>query len=119
MPKGTQKRGATSLLNSDVRLKWSNAGIKGKIAIRARDAGDTAGRNHSKGIGSKLRDIAKSGEIVKKWYSLIDKVYNIGNLKKSYQMVRANKGAPGIDGVTVAAYGENLEERLNKLHYEL
>lgn len=66
-----------------------------------------------------MRDIAKSGEIVKKWYSLIDKVYNIGNLKKSYQMVRANRGAPGIDGVTVAAYGENLEERLNKLHYEL
>lgn len=66
-----------------------------------------------------MRDIAKSGEIVKKRYSLIDKVYNIGNLKKSYQMVRANKGAPGIDGVTVAAYGENLEERLNKLHNEL
>ncbi|CCO07550.1 group II intron reverse transcriptase/maturase [Desulforamulus hydrothermalis] len=56
---------------------------------------------------------------MKKWYSLIDKVYRIENLEKAYKAVRANKGAPGADGVTVKAYGENLEERLSQLHYEL
>jgi Retron-type reverse transcriptase len=64
-------------------------------------------------------DIAKSGEKMKKWYSLVDKVYTKENLYKSYKAVRANNGAPGIDGVTVKAYGENLEKKIDKLHHEL
>lgn len=56
---------------------------------------------------------------MKKWYSLIDKVYGIENLEKAYRAVRANKGAPGIDGETVEAFGQHLEERLNQLHHEL
>lgn len=56
---------------------------------------------------------------MKKWYSLIDKVYQKENLHKAYKTVRANNGAPGVDGETVAAYGEKLEEQLNPLHYEL
>ena len=56
---------------------------------------------------------------MKKWYSLIDKVYRISNLEAAYRAVRANKGAPGVDGVTVEAYGQNLEEELRQLHHEL
>jgi RNA-directed DNA polymerase len=56
---------------------------------------------------------------MKKWYSLIDKVYRLDNLEKAYQAVRANKGAPGIDGETVEAFGQNLEQRLVQLHHEL
>lgn len=59
------------------------------------------------------------GEVMKKWYSLIDKVYSLENLKKAYKAVRANNGAPGIDGVTVKAFGEGQEERLNQLHHQL
>ncbi|WP_242868788.1 group II intron reverse transcriptase/maturase, partial [Desulfotomaculum copahuensis] len=57
--------------------------------------------------------------MMKKWYSLIDKVYRMDNLEKAYRAVRANKGAPGIDGETVEAYGRNLKERLGQLHHEL
>lgn len=57
--------------------------------------------------------------MMKKWYSLIDKVYKKTNLYNAYRIVRANKGAPGIDGVTVKAYGLNLEEELTQLHHEL
>lgn len=56
---------------------------------------------------------------MKKWYSLIDKVYRLENLKEAYKSVKKNNGAPGIDGETVSAYGENLEENLAQLHHEL
>jgi len=56
---------------------------------------------------------------MKKWYSLIDKVYRMENLEKAYKAVKANNGAPGVDGVTVEAYGLNLQEELNKLHHQL
>lgn len=56
---------------------------------------------------------------MKKWYSLIDKVYRLENLERAYRAVRANKGAPGVDGETVEAFGQHLEERLSQLHHEL
>lgn len=56
---------------------------------------------------------------MKKWYSLIDKVYRLDNLERAYRAVRANKGAPGVDGETVEAFGQNLKERLYQLHQEL
>jgi len=57
--------------------------------------------------------------MMKKWYSLIDKVYRLSNLEAAYRAVRANKGAPGVDRVTVEAYGQNLAEELSLLHREL
>lgn len=56
---------------------------------------------------------------MKKWYSLIDKVYRRENLASAYKRVRRNKGQPGIDGVTVEAYGDNLAENLKQLYHEL
>ena len=56
---------------------------------------------------------------MKKWYSLIDKVYRMDNLERAYKAVKANNGAPGADGVTVKAFGQNLQEELCQLHHEL
>ncbi len=44
---------------------------------------------------------------MKKWSSLIDRVWQMKNLEESDQPVRRNKGAPGIDGETAEAYGDN------------
>jgi RNA-directed DNA polymerase len=50
-----------------------------------------------------------------KWFRLIDKVFAEGNLLAGYSKVAANKGAPGVDHVTVEAFGNELEVNLGKL----
>jgi hypothetical protein len=54
-----------------------------------------------------------------KVHSLIDKVYKRKNLEIAWKRVKANQGAGGIDGESIEAFGEGLEERLARLHEEL
>jgi len=54
-----------------------------------------------------------------KYYSLIDKVYSEKNLLKAYHRVNSNRGAPGIDGVTVKSFGEKLLEEIERLSEEI
>jgi len=56
---------------------------------------------------------------MKKWYSLIDKVYAIDNLRKAFKAVKSNKGAPGIDGETIEIFEANMEANMIKLNHEL
>src|SRR5262252_6113157 len=55
----------------------------------------------------------------RKVHSLIDKVYRRKNLEIAWERVKANHGAGGIDGESIEAFGEGLEERLARLHEEL
>ena len=55
----------------------------------------------------------------RKWNSLIDKVYALPNLQRAWEHVAANKGAPGIDGMTISRFAENAPERLRSLHEDL
>ena len=55
----------------------------------------------------------------RKVHSLIDKVYQPKNLEVAWERVEANRGAGGVDGQSVAAFGEKLEEQLGRLHEEL
>ena len=54
-----------------------------------------------------------------KWFSLIDKVYRKDNLQSAFKKVKKNRGAGGIDHVTVEVYENNLDEELDKLLEEL
>ena len=54
-----------------------------------------------------------------KTLSAIDKVYRMANLAKASRKVRANKGVPGVDGQTVAAWRANELAQLRQLHGEL
>lgn len=56
---------------------------------------------------------------MKKWYSLIDKIYRIENLQKAFKRVKKNNGAPGIDGETVQMFEEKLEVNIEFLHEKL
>jgi RNA-directed DNA polymerase len=55
----------------------------------------------------------------RKWHSLIDKVYALRNLQSAWERVRANQGAPGVDGMTIDRFTEGAEERLQRLSQEL
>ena len=50
---------------------------------------------------------------------LFEQISSIGQLKIAFKAVRANGGAPGVDGVSVEQYGEDLEEELSKLSQEV
>ena len=50
-----------------------------------------------------------------KWFSLIDKVYALPNLRAAFEKVKANKGAAGIDHQTIKMFGTRLEQNLATL----
>ncbi len=53
------------------------------------------------------------------WYSLIDKVYREGNLASAFAKVLANRGASGVDHVTVQEYDRQREANLRDLRERL
>jgi RNA-directed DNA polymerase len=54
-----------------------------------------------------------------KWFSLIDKVWSPVVLEAAYRKVRSNKGAPGIDNVTIGQFGKRLDREIGRLSEEL
>ena len=54
-----------------------------------------------------------------KWFSLIDKVHPMRTLRAAFSQVAANKGAAGVDHVTVEIFNHRLEENLKKLSEDL
>lgn len=57
--------------------------------------------------------------MVKILHSVIDKVYRMANLAKASKKVCANKGAAGVDKVTVETWRAKEEAHLRQLHGEL
>jgi RNA-directed DNA polymerase len=54
-----------------------------------------------------------------KWFSLIDKVYALANLRAAFAKVKANSGAAGVDHQTIEMFERHLEENLEKLSRSL
>jgi RNA-directed DNA polymerase len=54
-----------------------------------------------------------------KWFSLIDKVVSHRVLEAAFWRVERNKGAPGVDHVTIRQFESNLEPELRKLSQSL
>jgi RNA-directed DNA polymerase len=54
-----------------------------------------------------------------KWYSLIDKVSGLRNLRSAFAQVKRNKGSAGVDRVTIRMFEAHLEENLQHLSESL
>ena len=55
----------------------------------------------------------------RKWYSLFDKIWAMPNLEGAFKEVKANRGASGVDKVTVKAFEVKLEDNLRALQTAL
>jgi RNA-directed DNA polymerase len=55
----------------------------------------------------------------KKVHSLVDKVYQPKNLRDAWEKVKANRGSGGVDGQSLTAFEQGLNENLQRLHEEL
>lgn len=53
------------------------------------------------------------------WFSLIDKVYSMSNLRTAFAKVKANGGSAGCDHQTIAMYETHLETNLEDLSDQL
>jgi RNA-directed DNA polymerase len=54
-----------------------------------------------------------------KWYSLIDKLNTEATLRAAFAQVAANRGAAGVDHVTVEHYAKDADANLQRLSEEL
>ena len=54
-----------------------------------------------------------------KWFSLIDKVYQMDNLYTAFSKVKANKGSAGVDHQSIEMFEAKLEDNLLRLQEEL
>lgn len=56
---------------------------------------------------------------MRKAHSLIDKVYDPDNLYRAWRRVRRNRGAAGVDAVTISMFESDLERNLRAIHRQL
>jgi len=88
------------------------------VPEEARRAGETLGRWSWVELSvwtERMLTALENGVKGGKWYSLMDKVYSMGNLRSVFGMVKANKGSPGIDHQTIDDFASRLEENLGRV----
>ena len=61
----------------------------------------------------------KKEEKRRKWHSLWGQICDRRNVEAAWRRVRRNRGAPGIDGVTVEEFEDRAIEELGRLGREL
>ena len=92
------------------------------VPARAKQAGDIQGKWSwvepsvwTERMLTALEEGVKGG----KWYSLIDKVSSLRNLRSAFAQVKRNRGSAGVDRVTIGMFEAHLEENLQRLSESL
>lgn len=55
----------------------------------------------------------------RRWHSLIDKIWAMPNLEEAFREVKRNRGAAGVDQVSIKTFETELERNLRTLQLEL
>lgn len=90
------------------------------VPIKARREAETQSNRVDTPIWS-ARMLAALGNGVKggKWYSLMDKVYRRATLESAWQRVKRNRGAAGIDKVSIERFEQQADKYLPELEEQL
>ncbi|MED4226589.1 group II intron reverse transcriptase/maturase [Neobacillus cucumis] len=70
-------------------------------------------------IGKRSLRVVGNSKKKRKWYSLMDKVWNYQNLEQALYDVKKNRGSHGVDKVTIKEYEIELEHNLRVLQDSL
>jgi group II intron reverse transcriptase/maturase len=70
-------------------------------------------------IGKRSLRVVEKSKKKRKWYSLIDKIWNYQNLEQAFYDVKKNRGSHGVDKVTIKDYEFDLEHNLRVLQESL
>ena len=100
MGKKRKKRDAEGQMTFDLRGNLSAEGgeVKGR---------DTLGQGSQTPVKRKHEPVRRE--------DLMGKIADLGNLARAWRRVKANKGSGGIDGETVAKFGEKAWAHLNEI----
>lgn len=97
----------------------SSAGWAGECLMRARSIRRQQGLNTSRALQHVLYRSAKQ-EPQRRFHALYQHVYRRDILDRAWQQVRSNRGAPGVDGVSIAdVEASGVEEFLDDLAADL
>jgi len=86
-----------------------------KINITSEPRGN--GGTRASGLERSLPSLANGN--LQNQANLMTKVASIANLNLAFKAVKRNKGAPGIDNITISQLEENLNEHLSLLQTSL
>ncbi|MFL6518503.1 MAG: group II intron reverse transcriptase/maturase [Bacillus sp. (in: firmicutes)] len=70
-------------------------------------------------IGKRSLRVVENSKKKRKWYSLMDKLWNYQNLELAFYDVKKNRGSHGVDKVTIKEYEIELEHNLRVLQESL
>jgi RNA-directed DNA polymerase len=92
-----------------------------QIVFPPEQTSDAAEETQGNGLetSSAVPELESKSERKRKWYSLFDKVYALPNLWEAWLKVRENRGAAGIDRMTVKRFDEEAYARIEHLQADL
>jgi len=70
-------------------------------------------------IGKRSLRVVENSKKKRKWYSLMDKLWDYQNLEQAFYDVKKNRGAHGVDKVSIKDYEIELEHNLRVLQESL
>lgn len=92
--------------------------IPGTVPYEARRTGDIRDRwswVEPKVWTDRMLTALEQGVKGGKWYSLMDKVSSLHNLRSAFDRVKANRGSAGVDHQTIEMFEQHLEDNLHYL----
>ena len=89
------------------------------MAERPKDSRKAAGGTRKNTERERQASAAEKGKTQPKAEDLLEEVLRRENLLKALHRVRSNKGAPGVDGMTVEALVPYLQENWPRIREQL